>query len=83
MNLLTVRVGVILCLMSCGNHDKTDRHTDSTGYKNLILYREDTPIGRKEKVLFLRNVARTLHLPVLTGGFQGLYIRIWAWDPGE
>jgi hypothetical protein len=49
----------------------------------LILYREDTPIGRKEKVLFLRNVARTLHLPVLTGGFQGLYIRIWAWDPGE
>jgi len=35
------------------------------------------------KSLWLRNFAKNLGLPVLLGGYDGLYIRIWAWDFGE
>jgi len=28
----------------------------------------------------MRNMAKNLGLPVLIGGFQGLYVRLWSWD---
>ena len=53
------------------------------GTIKIITYHADSSISFKSKVPFIMNLARNLGLPVLTGGYRGLYIRVWAWDSSD
>ena len=78
------RLLVIICLilLSCNAHKQNDSHTGNAVIQKerIILYHEDSSISSKDKVPYLRNFAKNLGIPVLLGGYKGLYIRIWAWD---
>lgn len=50
------------------------------GTLKVIVYHEPPDLSYKDKVGFQRNLARNLGLPILTGGYRGLHIRVWALD---
>jgi len=75
-------IAACLLLLSCNLHKGADQLADSTVISKVRLYKGSFTIQHKDTVSFLRNFAQNLDLPILIGGFQGLYIRIWAWDFG-
>jgi hypothetical protein len=54
--------------------------TVEPGTIKVITYHADSGVSFKQRVPFLMNLAKNLGLPVLTGGYPGLYVRVWAWD---
>ena len=50
------------------------------GTTKIITYHADSGVSLKKRVPYIMNFAKNLGLPVLTGGYHGLYVRVWAWD---
>ena len=50
------------------------------GTLKIIVYHEEPGVSYKDRVGTIRNIARNLGLPVLTGGYRGLHVRIWVRD---
>src|SRR5215831_10785356 len=69
-----------------GCKTKEDRITksigpDSTTVNKEIRYYEDSSVRGSRQTPFLTNLARYMNLPMINHGVNGLYMRIWLWDP--
>jgi len=74
--------GLALFMLSCNSHREIHPAPDSTEFRKgkVIRFHQDSVVSYKNKVAVMRNIAKNLGLHVLIGGYQGLYMRIWAWD---
>jgi len=73
---------VCLGLLDCHtrNTKESDLESQKTGTIRTIVFHADSGVSYKHRVALVRNLAKNLGLPVLTGGYPGLHIRVWAWD---
>lgn len=74
----------IFMLFACTNSSHKNASQNSPkpepGTIRVITYRADSEVSYKNKVPYLRTMAKNLGLPILIGGYPGLYMRVWAWD---
>jgi hypothetical protein len=72
----------ICALLSCRRSvsDESKARTPDPGTIKVILYHEAPGVSYKDKVGFKRNLAYYLGLPLLTGGYRGLRVRVWVRD---
>ena len=63
-----------------GNTKIAARDTVEPGTIRVIPYHADLNITYKDKVGTMREWANNLGLPVMTGDYHGLHLRVWAWD---
>lgn len=76
---------ILFILASCNSESASAINMDST-YSltgKVIVFQGDSNVKYEDNIGSLRTIASNLGIPVLTGGYRGSYIRIWAWDFGE
>jgi hypothetical protein len=77
-----VFAAICSAILACHGHLSKTSAAEAVepGTLKVIVYHETPGLSFKDKVGFKRNLAHNLGLPVLTGGYSGLHLRVWARD---